>query len=159
MLGLVLFFLVASIRVACPTERSDEMQVRALSQRFIDAWNRADADDLATQFVADGDLITPDGIRSHGRASIRAFYNGAFRRGYAGSIAGITFVAIRPVAHEVMILDGTWFIANARTSVGEPAPREQGIATMIVVKTNRGWRVSAVREQSNASAIRDISTP
>jgi uncharacterized protein (TIGR02246 family) len=112
-----------------------------------------------SQFVADGDLITPSGIRASGHAAIRAFYASAFQRGYSGSRAGISFVAMRAIRRDTIIVDGTWFIENARTPAGAVAPREEGVATLVAVKTPGGWRVSAVREQTSATAIYNMQAP
>ena len=136
-----------------------ETAIRTLSQNYIDAWNRADAEGIASQFVADGDLVAPDGTRASGQAAIRAFYAAAFQRGYSGSRAGISVVAMRAIRRDVIIADGTWFIENARTPDGAVAPREEGVATLVAVKALGGWRVSAVREQTSATAIRDMQGP
>jgi uncharacterized protein (TIGR02246 family) len=136
-----------------------EAAVRTLLQNYIDAWNRADAEGIASQFVADGDLVAPDGIRASGHAAIRAFYAAAFQRGYSGSRAGISVVALRAIRRDVIIVDGTWFIENARTPAGAVAPREEGVATLVAVKAGDGWRVSAVREQTSATAIHEMRGP
>ena len=136
-----------------------EVAMRTLSQNYIDAWNRADAEGIASQFVADGDLVAPDGIRASGHAAIRAFYAAAFQQGYSGSRAGFSVVALRAIRRDVIIVDGTWFIENARTPGEAVAPREEGVATLVAVKAPGGWRVSAVREQTSATAIRDMQAP
>jgi uncharacterized protein (TIGR02246 family) len=136
-----------------------EAAIRTLLQNYIDAWNRADAEGIASQFVADGDLVAPDGIRASGHAAIRAFYAAAFQRGYSGSRAGISVAALRVIRREVIIVDGAWFIENARTPAGAVAPREEGVATLVAVKAPGGWRVSAVREQTSATAIHDMRGP
>jgi uncharacterized protein (TIGR02246 family) len=136
-----------------------EAAVRTLLQNYIDAWNRADAEGIASQFVADGDLVAPDGIRASGHPAIRAFYAAAFQRGYSGSRAGISVVALRAIRRDVIIVDGTWFIENARTPAGAVAPREEGVATLVAVKARDGWRVSAVREQTSATAIHEMRGP
>ena len=136
-----------------------EAAIRTLSQNYINAWNRADAEGIASLFVADGDLVAPDGTRASGHAAIRAFYAAAFQRGYSGSRAGISIVALRAVGRDVVIVDGTWFIENARTAGGAVAPREEGVATLVAVKASGGWRVTAVREQTSATAIHNMQAP
>src|SRR5882762_5121580 len=152
-IALLIFGSQQSVRASADVA---EGAIRTLSQNYIDAWNRADAEGIASQFVADGDLVAPDGIRASGRAAIRAFYAAAFQRGYSGSRAGISVVAMRAIRRDVIIADGTWFIENARTPDGAVAPREEGVATLVAVKALGGWRVSAVREQTSATAIRDM---
>ena len=147
-------FVIAALQAAESGPKTYDAALRALAQKYIDAWNRSDAEGIASQFVNDGDLITPDGVRSQGHAAIRAFYAAAFQQGYSGSRAGMEVVAIRAIGRDVIIADGTWFIENARTETGTFSPREQGIATLVAVRTKQGWRVSAVREQTSATAIR-----
>jgi uncharacterized protein (TIGR02246 family) len=155
-IALLIFGSQQSVRASADVA---EGAIRTLSQNYIDAWNRADAEGIASQFVADGDLVAPDGIRASGHAAIRAFYAAAFQRGYSGSRAGISVVAMRVIRRDVIIVDGTWFIENARTPGGAIAPREEGVATLVAVKAPGGWRVSAVREQTSATAIHDMQGP
>jgi uncharacterized protein (TIGR02246 family) len=151
--GLALMLTLQSVAGA---PDSSATAIEALAQRYVDAWNRADASGIASLYVDDGDLITPDGTWVHGHASIQAFYASVFKRGYAGSRSGMEVKVSRNVAPGVVVVDGTWFIENAHSPAGAPAPKEQGVATLIAVETSAGWRVSAVREQTSATTVEDM---
>jgi uncharacterized protein (TIGR02246 family) len=100
-----------------------EVAIGTLLQNYIDAWNRADAEGIASLFVADGDLVAPDGTRASGHAAIREFYAAAFQRGYGGSRAGICIVALRAVGRAAVIVDGT---GSSKTPEHRPEPSLRG---------------------------------
>jgi uncharacterized protein (TIGR02246 family) len=125
-----------------------------LANRYVKDWDVADAKALASAYMPNGDLITPDGTRLRGHQAIQDFYAAAFASGYAGSHSGFVLKGLRLVAPSVAVLDGTWFIEDAHTSAGMPRAREQGIAAMVVVRSGAAWRIAALREQESASSIK-----
>lgn len=124
-----------------------------LADRYVAAWNVADPDALASAYTTDGDFITPDGTRSQGHRAIHDFYAAVFASGFAGSHSGFAMKGVRLVTPTVAVLDGTWFIEGARTKAGAARPREQGIASMVAIRTATGWRIAALREQESATSI------
>ena len=121
--------------------------VEALERGYVAAWDRADAAAIAAFFAPDGDFTNPTGFHAQGRADVAAFYGQAFAVGYGGSRGGLKLLRTRAVAPGVMLVDGEWSIRGARTPQGDPRPSEQGLATAVLVRTDSGWRIAALREQ------------
>jgi uncharacterized protein (TIGR02246 family) len=58
-----------------PTSQStDEVDVRALYQQMMDAWNTGSGEVYAAPFAEDGDLIGFDGTHFKGRQGIAPFH-------------------------------------------------------------------------------------
>jgi len=126
---------------------------RALIEAYVAAWDRADSKAMAATFAPDGDFVTPDGLHAVGRRAIASFYRSAFERGYRGRKGGFELAAAREVARGVLILDGTWSIAGERPGQSSGRP-ESGLATAVLIRTGTEWQISALREQSSATALR-----
>jgi len=131
----------------------DPAVIQAIEDGYIGAWNRADPQRIAANFLDDGDFINPTGFHAKGPGQIAAFYAQAFAAGYAGSTAAFTPRSVRMVAPGVAVVDGEWSILGARQPTGEPRAGESGLATAVLVNTPVGWRVSVLREQSSATRI------
>src|SRR5262245_30080787 len=56
----------------------DETPVRALSARFVEAYNRRDADAVAALFTDDARIFDEEGRVTEGRPAIRARFAGSF---------------------------------------------------------------------------------
>lgn len=152
LMGFSLAAVLAATASSQPSD-ADLSAAKRLQQAFVDGWKRADPDAIAANFTDDGDFINPTGFHAVGPAAISGFYAQAFAAGYRGSDAGFTFRQTRRIAPGVILIDGEWRITGARKADGSPVPDEQGIATGLLVKTPRGWRLAALREQSSASKI------
>ena len=123
--------------------------VEVLQRGYVRAWNRADAAAIAGFFAPGGDFTNPTGFHAEGRAHILAFYARAFATGYAGSQGDFKALRSRVVAPGVMVVDGEWSIHGARTPEGGARAAEEGLATAVLVRAGRGWRIAALREQGS----------
>ena len=124
---------------------------------YLDGWNRADAAAIAATFTADGDFIAPGGLHARDRTAIRAFYAGAFARGYRGSQGRFVPKLVRHLTPTVVVVDGVWSISGARDAHGLARPPERGLAVAILTRTSHGWQIAALREQVGATAITPMS--
>jgi len=129
----------------------------ALLDQFMKAWSESDAKSIAALFAGDADFVNPDGYKASGRDAIEAFYASAFVRGYAGSRGAGEVVSQREVAPGLVLIDGRWSIAGARTETGAPRPAEQGILSALVRKDSEGWRIVALRETNSATDFHPLS--
>lgn len=132
---------------------SDDAAVRQMLEGYIGAWKQADPDLIAANFTDDGDFINPTGFHATGHATISAFYAHAFAAGYRGSDAGFTARKTRQISPGVILIDGEWYISSAHKSDGKQIPDERGLASAVLVKTDIGWRIAALREQSSGTTI------
>lgn len=70
----------------------------ATLDRFCDAWNRHDADDLASLWSEDGELNHPWGMRAVGRDAIRKLLADEHRGAMAGS--AIRIARLTPISSD-----------------------------------------------------------
>jgi len=123
--------------------------------RFIDAWNAANAGAIADLFDEAGDLIIPTGQLMAGRVPIRAFYAKTFESGYASSRGEARILQQRQVAPKVCVIDGTWKIEHGPRQ-SDPSAVEIGIFSAVLLQGPKGWRISALREQTSAQNISGV---
>jgi uncharacterized protein (TIGR02246 family) len=147
---LTMLLMCASAAEALPTQT--RACGNAAVDRFVDAWNRADATSLGGLFVGQGDLVIPTGEVFSGSVAITGFYQKAFDSGYAGSHAQAVIVRMRNLAPGVCLADGTWAIKDAHR-VGAGQGDEYGVFNAVLVLTHGTWKISALREQTSAQKL------
>lgn len=135
------------------TPDQDETQIRKLIPAFTDAWARADGQGIARLFAPDGDLVVPTGNVFSGRETIAGFYTSVFAQGYRGSKGTGDIVRLRFVRPDVALCDGGWSITGAHDKDGKESPPERGVFTVVAVKQEGRWRISALREQTSATSL------
>ena len=133
---------------------NDQAEIRSLIPEFVAAWDRADANALATLFAQDGDLVIPTGNVFSGRQTIAGFYSSVFASGYKGSKGGGEIMRLRLVGSDVAVGDGTWSITGAHDKEGREELPERGLFTVMAIKQEGKWRISALREQTSATELR-----
>ena len=77
-LGAMCFLLFPLLFMGQPsagqTGETDERAIRAVMDRFVDAWNHHDAKAFATVFAEDADFTNWRGTGASGRSKIEAFH-------------------------------------------------------------------------------------
>ncbi|MEZ5291653.1 MAG: SgcJ/EcaC family oxidoreductase [Vicinamibacterales bacterium] len=125
----------------------DEAAVRAVVDRYVDARALRDPEAVEALFTADADQFTTSGEWRRGRAAIVA--------GTARSSAQnpgtrrIRVEATRFVTDDVAIVDGPYEIA----APGDTTPARRMWTSIVVVRTARGWRISAIRNMVPAGTM------
>ncbi|MGE0816641.1 MAG: SgcJ/EcaC family oxidoreductase [Vicinamibacterales bacterium] len=128
----------------------DEAAVRALVDRYVEARALEDPAAVEALFTADADQYTTSGEWRRGRAAIVA--------GTARSSAQnpgtrrIRIDALRFVTRDVAIADGPYEI----TTPGTATPARRMWTSIVVVRTARGWRISAIRNMVPTGATSTV---
>src|SRR5215469_6470946 len=143
----MIFAALASVMPA----RAQDGDAATLVGSFMQAWNASDAKGLGALFASDGDLVTPTGIHSRGRAAIEAFYASAFARGYAGSKGRGEIVRERALSPDISLIDARFSISGARDQNGSARAGEAGILVAVLGRTSSGWQILALRENEGAA--------
>lgn len=152
--SLLCVFFCCACRAAARPQSSDELPVRELQLQFLNGWSASDSHAISALFREDADLVIPTGLFIHGRSNIDLFYSSVFASGYKGSRAASEVTQVRFLKPDVALVDGKWSIEGAHTAEGKSAPAELGIFSLVAVKQGALWRISALREQSSAQALR-----
>lgn len=126
-----------------PTHSSaDEVAVREVYERFMDAWNRGSGIAVANAFTDDGDLVGFDGTHLHGRQEIARLHQRLLDKWLKGSRLVGEVTNVRFLGPEVAVLHavGGTILRGKRT----PAPERDSIQTLVATRSEDGsWRLAA----------------
>jgi uncharacterized protein (TIGR02246 family) len=120
-----------------PKNAADEAAVRKVVESYMTAREAQDPSAVAALFTADADQFTTAGEWRRGREQIRSGTAESSRRN--PGVRRISIEAVRFVTNDVAIADGRYEI-----STGNAAARRMW-TTLVLVRTNDGWRISAIR--------------
>ena len=118
----------------------EEQAVRATSQALIEAYNRGDADALASLFYPAAELVDDAGNVFKGREEITAIY-ARFIEQFPGAKMELSVDSLRFAASGIAIEDGTRTVTTA--DEGNSATNHY---TMVHVKRDGKWSIASARE-------------
>jgi uncharacterized protein (TIGR02246 family) len=128
---------------------------RAVINSVLSAWRRVDAHAIAALYEPDGDFVSPTGDRAVGHGEIEAFYQAAFKAGYAGTDATASAAHVRALSASFVLIDGSWSIRPTSTSrITDP---ESGLFCAVLRWHGGRWRIVALREQSSGRELRELN--
>lgn len=130
---------------------SDEAAVREAEASFLKAYNAGDAKALSELFVDDSEIIDSDGVAVRGRGDIAAMYAQAFND-TKGMKLEATIDRIRFVTPDVARIEG-----HSVFSSREDESRESGTFAGLLVRRDKRWRYSELRDYMAAPADDDVS--
>lgn len=133
---LILISLLASLGLSPQVSGNDETAIRDIVARYVEAREKIDPKAVEALFTADADQLVSSGEWRKGR---EALVQGtmASSRNNSGRRT-ITVESIRMLASNVAIVDGRYELAGA----GET---RKMWTTLIVKRTEKGWRIAAIR--------------
>jgi|SRR5690625_717557 len=117
---------------------------QSVATAFVEAWNRRDADQLASLFDQDAEFVNVVGLWWHNRASIRKAHAYGFEHIFSRSDLELLETRVRhlgddvAVVHARMQLTGQSAVADSR----RPGVRNN-IFTFVVHRSSGGWRCAA----------------
>ncbi|REK88892.1 SgcJ/EcaC family oxidoreductase [Streptomyces inhibens] len=131
---------------------SDE-QITQLFKQFMQAWTGNDAAAFGACFTADADYVSYDGTHATGRPALQDNHDRLFRGVLAGSALVGDLEAIRHITAEVAVVHGTASVLMPWRS--ELPKRRLSRQTLVVVRTEQGWRISAIHN----GRVRPVTIP
>lgn len=115
-------------------------EIRDMVTNYLHAFNRRDADAVATLWAADGESLNLDsGERTLGREAIRDVFASLFAS-TPGATLTIDVQEIRPIRVDVAVIDGTACIAAA------PGSAAATRFSAVVVREHDRWLLESMRE-------------
>ena len=142
LLATVLPVVACSVALAQPpatTNNDDEAAIRAAIASYVEAYNRADAQAVATHWGETAEWTSPGGEVFAGRAAIEQAMHDVFAESKDSTIEVID-PKIRFATPDVAVEEG----AVRVTSSGEPTTESTYVA--IHVKQDGAWKLNTVRE-------------
>lgn len=153
-LALVLFASTALAQPA-PTPASDKVdaEVRAMTDQFVQNWNKHDTAALAALWTDDGDHTEPDGRTVYGPNEIKRLFDIEHGTVFKDSELNLVVERVRSVGGDVAIADGTYELFKARDPAGNDIGTRTGYFFYVVRRDGDGWKVSASRLMLPANLI------
>lgn len=153
----IAFIFVAGIAFAqpIPTPVADatDAAVRAMTDQFVESWNKHDTAALAALWTEDGDHTEPDGRTVYGPKEIKRLFDIEHGSVFKDSELNLVVERVRAVGDNTAIADGTYELFNARDPAGNDIGTRTGYFFYVVVKDGGGWKVSASRLMLPANLI------
>jgi len=123
------------------TGETDERAIRAVMDRFVDAWNHHDAKAFATVFAEDADFTNWRGTGASGRTKIEAFHAPVFATIFSKSHLEYTDIKTRFVRPDVATVDVHWKMSGAIDAQGNPRPEREGLLSFVMAKSAGQWEI------------------
>jgi uncharacterized protein (TIGR02246 family) len=132
LISLMAGFVQSSVRA------SDDVAIREIISRYVDARERIDANMVEALFTSDADQLVSSGEWRRGREAVVRGTMESSRN--SGGKRSIRVESIRFVATDVAIADGRYEL----TGLAGGATRQMW-TTILLKRTESGWRITAIR--------------
>jgi len=119
---------------------ADEYAIRAVMDRFMDAWNHHDAEAFAAVFSQDADFTNIRGMGATGRAKIEAFHAPVFATIFSKSHQEYTDIKTRFLRPDVAAVDVRWKMTGAMDPQGNLRDRD-GLLNFVMEKNAGRWEI------------------
>ena len=130
--------------------KEDKQSVQQLPAELDRRWNLRDAVAFADLFIKDGDFRFYNGAWIKGKASIETFWKNEVFPGLPESMRHVIVIkCVRFVTDDVAIGDGTLCFVDVSEEQERVLLEREG--TLIAVKRNDRWKISAIRLAASVS--------
>ena len=133
-----LLFLSAFAQTGTKTE---DDAIRAVMDRFMDAWNHHDVHAFAAVFAEDADFTNVQGKSASGRAKIEEFHTRPFATLFKDSHQKYTDIKIRYLRPDIAAVDVHWEMTGATDAQGNPRPLRHGLLNFVMMKNDGQWQI------------------
>jgi uncharacterized protein (TIGR02246 family) len=144
-LGAMCFLLFPLLFMGQPsagqTGETDERAIRAVMDRFVDAWNHHDAKAFATVFAEDADFTNWRGTGAISRSKVEAFHAPVFATIFSKSHLEYTDIKTRFVRPDVATVDVHWKMSGAIDAQGNPRPEREGLLSFVMANSAGQWEI------------------
>jgi uncharacterized protein (TIGR02246 family) len=124
-----------------PGSTTDERAVRELYQRMMDGWNQGSGTAFAEPMADDVDFVPFDGVPIKGREALALFHDPLFRTHLKGTRLVGEVTQVRFLSPTIALMHGRGGTIMRGKTV--PSPARDSIQTLVAVKTERGWQITA----------------
>ena len=123
---------------------ADEVAIRQVVQKYVDARESRDAGAVGALFTSDADQLVSSGEWRRGRAEVVRGTMASSQN--SGGKRTITVTAVRFLAAGVALADGRYEI----TGMANGASRKMW-ASLVLTRGAEGWRIAAIRNMLPAA--------
>ena len=136
--------LLFSSAIAQTGTKTEDDAIRAVMDRFMDAWNRHDVHAFAAVFAEDADFTNVRGQGASGRAKIEEFHARPFATMFKDSHQKYTDIKIRYLRPDIAAVDVHWEMTGATDAQGNPRPLRQGLLNFVMMKNAGQWQIAVM---------------
>ena len=108
---------------------------------FADAWNRRDAQALASLFVEDAEFVNVVGLWWHTRKDIERAHHYGLTTFFRDTTLTARGVKVRTVSENVAIVHTRWRLSGQRDPSGNTLDTRVAIMVFVAERSDSGWRV------------------
>ena len=137
----ICFLLFPLLFTAQTSAETDEHAIRAVMDRFMDAWNHHDAKAFAAVFAEDADFTNVRGIGASGRQKIEDFHAPVFATIFSKSHQEYTDVKTRFIRPDIAAVDVHWKMTGVIDAQGSPRPDRDGLLNFVMAKNAGRWEI------------------
>jgi uncharacterized protein (TIGR02246 family) len=137
----ICFLLFPLLFTAQTSAETDEHAIRAVMDRFMDAWNHHVAKAFAAVFAEDADFTNVRGIGASGRQKIEDFHAPVFATIFSKSHQEYTDVKTRFIRPDIAAVDVHWKMTGVIDAQGNPRPDREGLLNFVMAKNAGRWEI------------------
>jgi uncharacterized protein (TIGR02246 family) len=137
----ICFLLISLTAFGQSRTEADQKAIRELMDRFMDSWNRHDAQAFAAVFAEDADFTNVLGIGAKGRSKIEEFHAPVFATIFKNSHQRYDDIKVRFIRDDIAAVDVHWQMTGATDAQGNPRPERHGLLNFVMVKDTGRWQI------------------
>jgi uncharacterized protein (TIGR02246 family) len=132
----------------------DESAVRNVLAEYTVSWNRHDTAALGRLFTENCDYVNIAGVHWKGVQEIVQRHAELFQNRLKTAVETLTGAEVRFSAPDVALVHATWDVTGWSHPTGEAVPVLKEITTMVMVKTNGKWLITAFQNTESGGSTK-----
>jgi uncharacterized protein (TIGR02246 family) len=134
-------------------ENDDESAVRNVLAEYTVSWNRHDMGAVGRLFTENCDYVNIAGVHWKGAQEIVQRHAEQFQNRLKTAVRTLIGAEVRFSTPDVALVHATWDVTGSSRPTGEAVPVLKEITTMMMVKTDGKWLITAFQDtESGGSA-------
>ena len=130
----------------------DETAVRNVFAEYAVSWNSHDMATFGRLFTENCDYINVAGVHWTGVQEIVQRHAELFQNRLKTAVRTITGAEVRFSTPDVALVHSTWNVTGSSRPTGEAVPVLKEISTMMMVKTNGKWLITAFQDTESGGS-------
>jgi uncharacterized protein (TIGR02246 family) len=135
-------------------ESDDESAVRNLLAEYTVSWNRHDTAAVGRLFDENCDYVNIAGVHWKGVQEIVQRHAELFQNRLKTAVRTLTGAEVRFSRPDVALVHATWDVTGGSRPTGEAVPVLKEITTMVMVKTNGKWLITAFQDTESEGSTK-----
>jgi uncharacterized protein (TIGR02246 family) len=135
-------------------ENDDESVVRNVLAEYTVSWNRHDTAAVGRLFTENCDYVNLTGVHWKGVQEIVQRHGELFQNRLKTAVRTLTGAEVRFSTPDVALVHATWDVTGWSRPTGEAVPVLKEITTMMMVKTDGKWLITAFQDTESGGSTK-----